>query len=260
MDIRERDFTLNKYARLCVAICESSYRNVTFREYLEGSTGDYYLLVRHDVDENSRFALDMAEVENYYGIKATYYFRIRKRVYVTSIIDKIASFGHEIGYHYETVDEARGNLDLAVRLFTKNLKKFRERYDVKTVCMHGNPLSKWDNKRIWEVCTFADFGLLGEPYLSLDYKRFLYLSDSGRTWDSIRNKVKDKVESSSLQVRVGSTDEVINVVKNGHFKNICILVHPERWPKAHIDYFTRCLIDLSYNIGKSVIRTSLGNS
>jgi hypothetical protein len=30
------------------------------------------------------------------------------------------------------------------------LKEFRKICDVKTICMHGNPLSKWTNKDVWD--------------------------------------------------------------------------------------------------------------
>ncbi len=195
----------------------------------------------------------MAEVESDYGIRATYYFRTGKNVYVPDIIDTIASYHHEIGYHYETLDTAKGDMDLAIHLFSEELAMFREKYDVKTVCMHGNPLSRYDNRAIWERCRPDDFGLLGEPYLSLDYDRFAYFSDSGRTWDINRNKVKDTIERSRSSEGVRSSDDLINLINQGSLRDICILTHPERWPGTGLDYCYRYCVDLVYNLGKWVL-------
>lgn len=252
--LNNRDFTLKKYEELCEAISTSRYTTMTLGGYLENtSISDPIILLRHDIDENIRFALDMAEVEADYGIKATYYFRTKKNVYVPDTIDTIASYHHEIGYHYETLDTARGDIDLAIRLFSDELAMFRERYDIRTVCMHGNPLSKYDNRTIWERCRPSDFGLLGEPYLSLDYDQFAYFSDSGRTWDINKNKIKDTIDKSDSDVCVHSSDDLINLIKLGNLRDICILTHPERWPRSDLDYCYRYGVDLMYNLGKWVI-------
>ncbi len=259
--LNNRDFTLNKYKKLCEAISNSGYENITIAEYLKHkSVSNKVILVRHDVDENARFALDMAEVESDYGIKATYYFRTRKRVFIPEIMDKIASYHHEIGYHYETLDKARGDIGSAIRLFSDELAAFRERYDVKTVCMHGNPLSKHDNRTIWKKCRLSDFGLLGEPYISLDYDRFAYFSDSGRTWDINKNKIKDTIERSHPSDCVHNSDELINLIKRGNLRDICILAHPERWPKTDRDYCCRYFVDLMYNLGKWILVKSRKNN
>ena len=253
--LNNRDFTLKKYEKLCEAIIASRYDNITFREYFrQKNINGNFVLIRHDIDENIRFALDLARLEHGHGIKATYYFRTIKKVYIPDIIDQIASYNHEIGYHYETLDKAKGDIELAIKIFLEELSMFRQRYDVKTVCMHGNPLSKYDNKKIWEKYKLSDFDLLGEPYLSLDYNRFAYFSDSGRTWDSNKNKIKDKINTiDSNTTQVKSTDELIELIRNEDLKNICILTHPERWSKNLKDYVVRYLIDLTYNIGKKVL-------
>ena len=254
--LSNRDFTLKKYEKLCEVIINSKYRVITFREFFEKKDeNDNFIIMRHDIDENIRFALDVAKVEYDYGIRATYYFRMKKRVYVLDIIDEIASYNHEIGYHYETLDKAKGNVKLAIELFSEELSMFRQQYDVKTVCMHGNPLSKYDNKKIWVICKLSDFGLLGEPYLSLNYNKFAYFSDSGRTWDEDKNKIKDTVNTTnSNEIEAKNTDELIEIIKEGELENICILTHPERWSKNISDYLMRYLIDMTYNIGKKVLR------
>ena len=79
------------------------------------------LILRHDVDEDCRYALDLALIEQRYNLKSTYYFRLKKRTYVPAVIDKIADCNHEIGYHYETVDKCRGDIDAAAGQFRNEL-------------------------------------------------------------------------------------------------------------------------------------------
>lgn len=252
------DFTLDQYARLCRTVKASKYQVLTVREFIERDSQEGHLIImRHDVDEDARNALDMARVEHSLGIKATYYFRVRKRVNVPAIIDEIASYQHEIGYHYETLDKTRGHLKEALSLFAEELAMLRERYDIKTACMHGNPLTKYDNKKIWEICELAHFNLIGEPYLSLDYNQFLYFSDSGRTWLRDKNKVKDRVSSTnSPSVQVKHTGDLIELIDDGRHEKICILTHPERWSKNLVNYLTYYLIDLTYNTGKKLLSIS----
>jgi len=249
-----RDFTLKKYEQLCEAVAASKYTNVTFEEYLNhhAENTTHFIILRHDIDVNAKNALDMAQVEYQYGLRATYYFRTIKRVFVPTIMDRIASYNHEIGYHYETLDRSKRNLELAVKLFQQELAMFRQRYEIKTVCMHGTSLTKYDNKEIWKEHKLSDFDLLGEPYLSIDYAKFAYFSDSSRTWSSDK-KTKDKVDAPSQLIQPRNTDELIKIVEGGERENICVLTHPIRWSANLRDYLSRYAIDLVYNIGKTGI-------
>ena len=50
----------------------------------------------------------------------------------------------------ERKEEFRDKLfELAICDFERNLRRFRKLYPVKTICMHGSPLSKWDNRDLW---------------------------------------------------------------------------------------------------------------
>ena len=121
-----RDFTLKKYEELCEAISSSGYTNVTIAEYLDKKNREEpIILIRHDVDENIRFALDMAEAESDCGIKATYYFRTRKNVYVPAVIDKLRPTTTRSGITTRPLIR-QGDMDLAIRLFSEELALFRE--------------------------------------------------------------------------------------------------------------------------------------
>jgi hypothetical protein len=84
----------------------------------------------------------------------------------------------------------------AIASFGRNLQKLRELAPVETICMHGSPLSKYDNRMLWEYYDYRDFGIIGEPYFDIDFKEVLYLTDTGRRWDGDSVNVRDKAKGS----------------------------------------------------------------
>jgi len=118
------------------------------------------IILRHDVDERPRNALSMAQIEYGMGIRASYYFRILEISNDPEVIAEIARMGHEIGYHYEDLALAGGDLQVAIRQFAENLAYFQKFYPVKTICMHGSSMSSHDNKILWDRYDFKDFGII----------------------------------------------------------------------------------------------------
>ena len=241
-----------KYAELCKELMESSYSTATVEKHLVTvKKPEKFVIVRHDVDRRPEQAMKMAEIEKEFGITSTYYFRTTASVFKPDIIRAIKELGHEVGYHYEVLDRAKGNFEDAIELFKDELNEFRKLCEIKTICMHGNPLSPWDNRDLWKKYDFKDFGIIGEPYLSIDYRKVLYLTDTGRNWNS-RFSVKDVVDVDSVS-HVKCTDDVIDLVKNGASEQICISTHPERWS----DTFGGWLRDLVWqnvkNVGKVIL-------
>jgi len=83
-------------------------------------------------------------------------------------------------------------LNQAYELAKKHLAQLREVADVKTICMHGSPLSKYDNRDLWNHYDYRDFGIIAEPYFDLDFSKVLYLTDTGRRWDGEEVSIRDK--------------------------------------------------------------------
>ena len=79
-----------------------------------------FFILRHDVDRLPLNALDLAKIENSFGIKGSYYFRVVPESFNFDIIKKIEELGHEIGYHYEDVDLVIKSKKLKVK--SKKLK------------------------------------------------------------------------------------------------------------------------------------------
>jgi hypothetical protein len=143
--------------------------------------------------------------------------------------------GHEIGYHYEDLALAKGDYTKALKLFEKNLSEFTGLCSVKTICMHGSPLSKYDNRLLWQKASYTDYGIICEPYFDIDFSEVLYLTDTGRRWDGGRVNVRDKVFredvtplSDSFKFR--STFDIINAANSGELPGrIMLNFHPQRW-------------------------------
>jgi hypothetical protein len=249
------DFTFAKYKELCETMVKSKYTTLTFTYYFSlKNKPEKFIILRHDVDRKPENALKMAELENNLGITSTYYFRVKEDIFKSVILKEIANMGHEIGYHYEVLDKANGDLEKAIRIFEEELNDFRRICDVNTICMHGNPLSKWVNKDLWKKYEFNDFGIIGEPYLSIDYKKVLYLTDTGRRWNS-RFSVKDVVGTNVNQAieKMKSTDDVIRLINEGHVDQMCILAHPERWSDSFDAWLKELVWQNVKNVGKAIL-------
>lgn len=260
-----RDFTLTKYESLLQAIKETDYSTCTVYDFLKNRP-EKCIILRHDVDRAVNRNLAMAKLEHSYGIKSTYYFRHIEETFKPEIIRQMAEMGHEIGFHYEVMDKANGNPEKAIEIFREELEDLRKvtenLTEINTVCMHGNPLKPWSNRDLWQKYDFRDFGLIGEPYLSIDYNKVFYLTDTGRTWADLKIRVKDTIDKSEGKFEVNakvdlksisSTDDVIRLIRTETVPQICLLVHPNRWCEDFSGWAKELLFQNVKNVGKAGI-------
>ena len=250
-----RDFTLSIYERLLNTILKQGYTIITFSEYLQSSDDmKKVVILKHDVDKKPHNAFKLARIENSLGIKASYYFRILKISYDETVIREIVKQGHEIGYHYEDLALAQGDYKQASVSFENNLNKLRQFYPVKTVCMHGSPLSKWDNRFLWQEYNYRDFGIIGDPYFDIDFNRVLYLTDTGRRWNGHSFSIRDKVESK-YKYNLKSTKDIIVAFTNNELPDqIMINVHPQRWDDNMFLWIKELICQNFKNIGKLLLQ------
>jgi hypothetical protein len=222
-----KDFTCLAFKQLLIALKKEGYQFFTFEEYLTQKPKEKTVILRHDVDALAKNSLQTAQIEKGLEIKGVYYFRIVKQSNQPEIIKAIAALGHEVGYHYEDLTTSWGNEEKAITRFKKNLEYFRQYYPVKTICMHGSPLSKWDNKDIWKKHNYKEYGIIGEPYYDIDFSQFCYLTDTGRSWNGGQFSVRDKVVSPHNFNYEKTTCIIANIDKLPN--QIMITVHPQRW-------------------------------
>ena len=172
---------------------------------------------------------------------------------------------------------------IAIESFKENLAKIREIAPVKTICMHGSPMSRWDSRLLWKYYNYHDFGIVGEPYFDVNFDEVLYLTDTGRRWDgdtvSVRdkglgirkkrldeegyNEWKVKPVSGSLmnmisesidfqdKYRFRSTSEIIRVAERGELPDkILMTFHPQRWTDRPVPWVKELIWQNVKNVGK----------
>jgi hypothetical protein len=250
-----RDFTLDQFKAICVALQDAGYETMTVAQYLvEVSKHLRIAVLRHDVDRFPGHALHMARMEQRLGICSTYYFRTNPNVFRPNILREISQMGHEIGYHYETLALSQGDYPAALALFEKDLTRLRQVCPIQTISMHGSPLSAYDNRDLWKRYDFRQFGLAGEAYLSIDYHNLAYLTDAGRSWADNQNNLRDRVAGEQTPSGLRSSADLINAIREKRFTQVCISAHPERWAGNLPEWLASASLDLAGNSIKAAMR------
>jgi hypothetical protein len=269
------DFTMKTYQELMKALKYQGFSFSTFAAFMLKPVEGKVIILRHDVDLLPQNSLQTAWIEKELDIKGTHYFRIVMDSFDINIIKEISILGHEIGYHYETIDMVNEKLrmkneklktetigsfyekliDEAYRLFCENLEKFREIVPVKTICMHGSPRSHFDNKDIWKKYSYRDLGIIGEPYFDIDFNEVLYLTDTGRCWDGWKYSVRDKMPQQEEWIKKGlvfhSTNDIIKAAEEGKLPDkIMITFHPQRWTDKPLPWVRELVLQNVKNIAK----------
>jgi hypothetical protein len=254
-----RDFTFSAYRRYLGAIKSAYPFNLRVDEYFASEPRPQaFCIIRHDVDRRPRKALHMAKMESSMDIRATYYFRAKPHVFKPDIIKAIARMGHEIGYHYESLCDARGDMHAALNDFDENLAKFRKWVPVNTVAMHGRPLSPFDSRELWrssdrKKLLLEHHQILGEVYLDIDYSNIAYLTDTGRNWSPWRANLRDRVDSMALPTLQGGED-LLQFLRSKTSSRVLLQVHPERWAESFPEYLLSFGMDCAINGIKKLIK------
>jgi hypothetical protein len=244
------DFTLNSYISIIRTLLENGYFFMSFKEYIK-NPAEKGIVLRHDVDRLPENALKMAKIENYCRVVGSYYFRVLPGIFDEKIISQIANLGHEIGYHYETMDTSQGDPIKAWDEFRHNLDTFRRIVPVSTICMHGSPRSKYDNKDLWKSFDYHSVGIIGEPYFDIDFNKVAYLSDTGRRWNGASVSVRDKVQSN-FTFNFKSTFDIINNISLLP-DQVMFTFHPQRWTDNPILWVKELAMQNAKNAAKYFI-------
>jgi hypothetical protein len=259
------DFTISCYRQLLESLQNAGFFFKTYAEFTFGinsNAEDLPLIVlRHDVDSKPINSLRFARIQAQMGIKGTYYFRVVPKSFDKEIINEISKLGHEIGYHYETMDTCNGNIDKAYDEFCSNLEKFRKITKIETISMHGSPLSKFDNRDIWKKYDYKKLGILAEPYFDINFNELYYITDTGRRWDGHLFNVRDKATKENpitnpefLNLRFHSTQDIIIAVEKGIFpKQAMLNFHPQRWNDNVYSWFKELIFQNAKNQIKRIV-------
>jgi hypothetical protein len=287
-----RDFTIQIYKNLLFALQQQGFLFMRFKDFQSTIQNQKNIVLRHDVDAHKENSLQFARLQHNLGIVSTYYFRIVTQSFDEKIIKEIYSLGHEVGYHYETFNSVYKKtrvldhtflIDTAYEEFCRNLELLRKIVPIVTICMHGSPFSKYDNRVIWRKYDYKKLGIIGDPYFDIDFERMLYLTDTGRSWSggnvSIRDKGlgirgkglgeegykewKVKPVSGSLmsmsqksidfqnKFKFRSTQDIIMAAEKGELPDkIMMTFHPQRWTDKPAPWLKELILQNVKNVGK----------
>jgi hypothetical protein len=250
----KRDFTLQVYKQLLQSAIRNDYTLTSFEDYINhGHRYAKVFILRHDVDALPSNSVRTAKIENQLGAKGSYYFRAIKKSLKPSCIQQIINLNHEIGYHYEDLALNKGEYEKSYAHFLEKLRLFRTYYPVKTICMHGSPLSKWDNRLLWTKYNYRDLGIIGEPYFDIDFNKVLYLTDTGRQWNNNTSSVRDKVQTA-FDFKFTSTIDIIKAFDAKKLPPIIMLnIHPQRWTDHKLGWLKELVFQNIKNSIKKII-------
>jgi len=245
------DFTLRKYGHFCEILKSLSCPILAVEDFMARNHPDgFCIILRHDVDRQLPAAIRMAKLEAEIGIRASYYVRMTPGIFKPTALKQIASMGHEIGYHYEVLPKAKGNLSKAIEIFEAELKALREVFSVSTISMHGSPLSRWNSLDLWKVYDFTNYDIDAELSLSFNYANSYYFTDTGRSWNADRFNLRDRVNSRKPSESIKTTDHLIDFLCRKYPSPIFINVHPNRWAATAVDFLIGSMQDWTANVAK----------
>ena len=219
-------FTFSNYARLLDALQETGAPLLRVRDHIASPPDGAFVMIRHDVEWGVKRSMIAAEMEAERGMQATYYFHgpHRRKVFVPEAMQAMMQLGHEVGYHYETLDLCDGDYDAAESLFAEQLQAFRDAgIEIRTVCQHGNPRKKkvgyTENADLFRhrMSLLCDqYDLLGEAYCSVDFEHLTYISDVGVRFANMGESCRALIE------RLEAMDT----------PRLYLLTHPDYWSRS----------------------------
>ncbi len=181
-------FTYSTFDAFCQAV--SSKPTFTVTDYLRQTeqVPGMFVILRFDVDYRESHAIHLAQLAHSHALRGSFYFRHHATGFDLETIYNVAALGHEVGYHFETLDTCRGDFDRAGALFVEHIAALRrEGVQVSTVAAHGSPPASptyRSNRDLLvqqpELLTQAD--IIGETTLSIDFSRVVYISDAYWHW------------------------------------------------------------------------------
>lgn len=236
-------FIYKNWEHFCARIKELEIKTYTAADALSISSKDKkYMIIKHDVETNVRKALEIAEIENRFNIKTTFYVQsyllnsnknIRK-------LKKIQKLGHEVTYHYDVLDSNKGNWDLAISEFDSTIIKFKEKgFEITTVCPHGNPVMErngWSSNKdffrnIQIANTYPEISDIVINPEKFGTKKMSYISDAGYGWKIISDISNNDRQLEVTDVKIENLDELINLYLISDQKCFIVSSHPHRWRK-----------------------------
>lgn len=222
-------FTLAAFDALCAAI--APYPVFSVADYLmtaRSALPAHYAILRFDVDYREPHSELLAQVAHRHGLRGSFYFRHRKGTFPLAIMRRVAALGHEIGYHYETLDTCRGDQAAAEAQLLAHIADLRTAgFAIRTIAAHGAaPTAPTYHSNLDLIARAPDLlqraQLLGETTFSVDFTQVAYLSDAGWTW---------RLHTDYAPGSVGTIMRLARALARfpDDIPRLYITVHPQQW-------------------------------
>ena len=252
-------FTYKKWDSFCKKLKDKHLTSIPACEV--GASSDSFVVLKHDVETDVCKAYRMAQIENEYGHRGSYYVQasLLKDAKNIELLRQMQKLGHEISYHYDVMDSQKGNLDLAIAEFEDNRALFEQNgFAIRTVCQHGNPIvervgytSNRDFFRSRRVRTryseISDIMVNFKEMVNVDYD---YFSDAGRKFKMIFDPINNDINSSETKdIPYEDLDELCDAITAE--KNAIISTHPHRWCSNAVVYTIK---NIFFKTAKSIAK------
>lgn len=254
-------FIYSQWEEFCKKLKDNGITSISAASAQKIKQDRSFLILKHDVETNPSKALKLAQIENKYSHKSSFYVQAyllnsKKNI---NILKMIQELGHEVSYHHDVMDSNKGNIEKATKEFQKNLDLFEEHgFPIETVCQHGNPVIEREgyssNRDFFrDVKTAEIYESISEimvnfrKRVNVDYK---YISDAGYGWKIIFDpENNDVIDSSEMDENLENLDEVIKVINER--KAVIISTHPHRWNRNIINARVR---NMSFKYIKTIAK------
>lgn len=254
-------FLYKEWDKFCSSLQKKDLLSVPAREAAPGKS---FLVLKHDVETAVDRAYVMAEIEHRYGHRGSYYVQAsllqdRRNV---ELLKNMQSLGHEISYHYDVLDSARGNMEKAAIEFETNKQIFEAHgFNIQTVCQHGNPVVErvgytsnrdfFRNKEIQQrYAGMSDIMVNFKEKKGVDY---LYYSDAGRKFKLIYDPLyNDVIPSDHKNIAYDDLEGVLASLSSTH--NYIISTHPHRWCQSGLAYRIK---DIAFTVIKRCAKAAI---
>ena len=229
-------FVYKTWDAFCRSLAEKGIHSIPACDVREAASP--YLVLKHDVETDVARALRIARIEQAHGHRGSYYVQayLLEDARNIPMLAEMQAMGHEITYHYDVMDSAKGDLSLAMEQFEKNRLLFEENgFPIVTVCQHGNPVvervgytSNRDFFRSEQVrITYPAISDIMVNYKDAFATDYTYVSDAGRRFQVIFDPINnDVVKSDDKNTPVEDTEGLLALALAG---NTIISIHPHRW-------------------------------
>ena len=257
------NFTYNEWENFCKELKRNDIISVTAASLLESARNAEllprrFVVIKHDVESFPQKALDIARIESRYGHRSSYYVQPSLMVEANvGLFNEIQRLGHEVSYHHSVIDSAQGDIALAIVLYQKDVELFEKYgFDVKTVCQHGNPASKYDNRDFFKSCE-AKEKFPDQIDIMVDFSdkigcAYTYISDVGMLFKIVKDPVHHmNLSADDEYTIIGDIDHVLNTIFENPSASYVVSVHPHRYSRSAVGAIARKML---FNLLKSIAR------